>query len=155
MRSGLQFGWNPSLCIPLAVQRVDPTLVDAWYALVSVVDSTPHVRQLPSLASLLLSISADHREVEDDVAVPGAVLRSLIDEHHFFPRFDEIYLFPELPTRGKPASITITSDAPFGSRAPSGLAEWMQLAGCIAGLGDGIGLNFATFDHALATLWQV
>ena len=28
----------------------------------------------------------------------------------------------------------------------------MQVGGCIAGLGDGIGLNFATFDTALAAL---
>ena len=154
MRGELQFGWNPELNIRSAVDMVDPLLLTGCHAMVSVLDSTPGVRRLPSLLPLLRSLRVVHEEVGDDVAIPGTVLRSLIDEHDFFTGFDEIYLFHELPTRMKPDTFRITSDVPFGSPAPSGLADWMDLASCIAALGDGIGLNFATFDPTIAALWQ-
>jgi hypothetical protein len=46
----------------------------------------------------------------------------------------------------------ISSDlVDFDETTPLGLEEWMLDAGCVLVVGDGDGLNFATFDAGLAT----
>lgn len=74
----------------------------------------------------------------------------LIEEHGFFNGFDEIWFMPDPPKMGKPETLRITSDLGFEADPPAGLSAWMQETECLLGLGDGDGLNFATFDPKIA-----
>jgi hypothetical protein len=117
------------------------------------IDSTPNVRR-SSLVPLLEDLAAFHAEVEDDVVIGAQTLLTLIDDHDFLPGFDEIWLCDEIPRSGKPGHFRLTSDVRLRSEPPPGLAEWMLQARCRAGLGDGDGLNFVTFDDELAASWR-
>lgn len=150
----LQIGWTPSLDIPAALRRLPPAGSAGCYVLVSMIDSTPNVRLLPSLVPLLERLGFSHHEVDDDVVIELPTLFALIDEHDFFSGFDEVWLCDEPPRSGKPHGIRITSDKPLEHEPLPELADWMRWATCRAGLGDGDGLNFATFDPALAASWR-
>ena len=93
-----------------------------------------------------------HTEIDDDVLLSSEAFLAL-DNEQFFTGFDEVWLFTEAPASGKPDGLRMTSDQPLVS-APEGLEAWMREVGCIAGLGDGDGLNFAAFDAELARLWR-
>jgi hypothetical protein len=99
-------------------------------------------------------MGAHYSKVNYDVVVGGATLLTLIDDYSFFTGFDEIWLFADPPLLSKPETIRITSDAPLEQRPPDALIAWMREADCLAGLGDGDGLNFVTFDLTLAELWR-
>lgn len=86
--------------------------------------------------------------------IEARTLLVLAHEHDFLSGFDEVWLCPGMPSSGKPAHLRLTSDRALADEPPAGLAEWMLAASCRAGLGDGDGLNFATFDPALVTLWR-
>ena len=154
MSDVLQIGWNPSLDIPAALHRVPVDCLADHYVLISMIDSTPRVARLRSLVPLVEDLNAFHAEVDDDVVIDVPTLLALVNEHNFLSGFDEIWLCTEIPKSGKPAELRITSDTPLGTAQPAGLAEWMLDSSCRAGLGDGDGLNFATFDPALAPLWR-
>ncbi len=150
----LQIGWNPMLDIPSALGRLAGDQLFGWFVLVSMIDSTPNVRHLSSLVPLLEELGAFHPDVDDDVVIEAPILRSLIDDHDFLTGFDEIWLCDEIPRSGKPGEFRLTSDTRLGPEPPRGLAEWMLHAPSRAGLGDGDGLNFATFDDQLAACWR-
>lgn len=154
MSTDLQIGWNASLDIPSALQRVPADRLDGTYALISTIDSTPHVCRLPSLVPLLGRLDVFYETVGDDVVVDAPTLLGLINEHDFLSGFDEIWLCDAVPTTGKPERFRFTSDVSLGPEPPTGLADWMCESTCRAGLGDGDGLNFATFDAELARLWR-
>lgn len=153
MATTLKFGWNPALDIPSALRVVSADLRPP-YALISVIDSTPKVRTLPTLVPLLRDIGEFHVGVDDDVAIKVPMLLRLAHDYDFLNGFDEVWLCTDLPRAGKPEHLRITSDRPIGPGPPSGIAKWMRETHCVAGLGDGHGLNFVTEDHWLASLWQ-
>jgi hypothetical protein len=128
--------------------------LDSPFALISMVDSTPRVSELPSLVPLLQRLGRWYSTIGGDVVVEVPTLMALIDDHEFLSGFDEVWLLDELPTSGKPEELRITSDTPLESEVPSGLAEWMAGSSCRAGLGDGDGLNFVTVDPDFASLWR-
>lgn len=154
MSDSLYIGWVPAVDIATALHRIPAEQLDGCFALISMVDSTPRVRTLQSLVPLLRSLGHFLQEVDDDVVIEASSLLTLIDEHEFFSGFDEVWIFREIPRSGKPEGVRITSDTPLRATAPPGLARWMRETRCVAGLGDGDGLNFVTFDPALAALWQ-
>jgi hypothetical protein len=151
----LLYGWNPGLDIPSAIRRPARDCIAPSHVLVSMVDSTPGVAQLPSLVPLLVGLGASYREVGDDIVIGGDTLLSLSEEEPgFFTGFDEIWLFRVPPTQSKPKSIRLTSDTPLEQEPPDGVVEWMREGGCFAGFGDGDGLNYVTFKPVLAELWS-
>jgi hypothetical protein len=154
MTDVLETGWTPSLDIPTALHAVPSDDAFARYVLVSMIDSTPKVRELLSLVPLLKELGVFYAEVDDDVVIELPTLFALADEHNFLSGFDEVWLCTNVPASGKPTRFRITSDVPFGAEPPAGLAEWMLRSSCVAGLGDGDGLNFATFDPQLAAVWS-
>jgi hypothetical protein len=147
-------GWNAALDIPAALSLARRDCVAESYVLVSMVDSTPNVGQLPSLIPLLDSLGANHSLLGSSVIIGGDTLLALVEEHEFFNGFDEIWLFRDTPAVSKPEAIPITSDIRLQQELPEVLVSWMRESGCIAGLGDGDGLNFATFRPTLAQLWS-
>jgi hypothetical protein len=155
MTSDLRFGWNPHLDIPAALARLPPQKATSYVVQVSMVDSTPDVSELPSIVPLLADIGRPYTQVGTDVVVDLPTIMCLINEYDFFSGFDEIWLCREIPRMGKPRDLRITSDTRLDSQPPGRLAEWMLESSCRAGLGDGVGLNFVTFEPALATLWRL
>jgi len=154
MTASLLHGWNPDLDIPTAITKVSRDLRDPCLVLIAVLDSTTEVSSLPSLAPFLEQRARWHATVDGDVVVALATLITCLDHPELFAGFDEIWLCDAMPTAGKPAHLGITSDRPLDSEPSPDLARWMRTASCMAGLGDGDGLNFATFDPALAAAWR-
>ena len=150
----LQAGWNPTLDIPSALGRLADDQLSGRFVLVSMIDSTPNVCHLPSFVPLLDDLGAFHAVVDDDVVIEAQTLLALVDDHDFLAGFDEIWLCDEIPRSGKPGDFRLTSEVRLGSESPPGMAQWMLRAPCRAGLGDGDGLNFATFDDQLAGRWR-
>ena len=147
------WGWNPDLDIPSAL-RIVPADLRPTHALVTVVDSSANVRGISSVGPLLEEMNAAHEYVGDALAITVSVLLRLSHDYNFFHGFDEVWLCNAVPAVGKPAELRLTSDVQLGAELPVGAAEWMQASGCIAGLGDGVGLNYVTSDEWLVSRWR-
>lgn len=154
MTDRLITGWSPHLDIPSALCAVSPDRLAKSVALISMVDSTPRVYELPSLVSLLVRRGEWHDDLQGDLLVYGGTLRRMVDEFDMLTGFDEIWLCDRRPLRGKPRSLRLTSDVPLTNGLGPDAAEWMRGASCYVGLGDGDGLNFATFENELAAAWR-
>ena len=64
---------------------------------------------------------------------------------------DELFLCAEWNDEFEAFPGRVGSEAhDFDEGTPLGLEEWMIDTGCLLALGDGVGLNFATLDAALA-----
>ena len=144
-------GWNSELDIPSALAAIRPA---PHFALVSMLDSTPQVSELPSMVPLLKRLDRWYATIDGDVVVETSTLIALAEEQDLLAGFDEIWLLDVLPAVSKPADVRITSDNPLGAEISVALTEWMLTSGCIAGLGDGDGLNFVTVSHELALAWH-
>ena len=70
--------------------------------------------------------------------------------------FDEVWLFDHgRPNKEVPLGIVLTSDAVnFNEQLPEGLETYMRETRCVLALGDGCGLNYATWDGEWHT-WLV
>jgi hypothetical protein len=149
----VRWGWNPDLDIPSAL-RIVPADLRPPYALVTVVDSSANVRAISSVGPLLEEMNATHEYVGEGLAIMVSVLLRLSHDYNFFHGFDEVWLCNDVPAVRKPAGLRLTSDVQLGAEPPLGAAEWMQASGCIAGLGDGIGLNYVTSEEWLESRWR-
>jgi len=66
----------------------------------------------------------------------------VIDGGVFF-HFDEVWLCDRPPAQAPPAPASIVCPVRLDEEAlPRAVAEWMHASGCLAGLGDGDGLNY-------------
>jgi len=82
---------------------------------------------------------------------PGELER--FSELGLFRGLDELFIMPDWDDEFEPFPGRVSSDIQcFNEGSPLGLEEWMMDAGCLLALGDGSGLNFATFDKKLATM---
>ena len=152
MQGRLLYGWNADLDVLSALDRIASNRLARVTALLSVIDSSPDVARMISLIPLLERTGRAYTVVDRDVGVELPILLELFEEQ-FFTGFDEVWLVRGTPRRGKPNGLRITSDLRLtGPR--EGLSEWMVDSNCLAGLGDGDGLNFATFDERLAGVWR-
>jgi hypothetical protein len=150
--SPLWFGWNEDLDIPSALALGGDHGIYETVALVSTIDSGRNVAGMPSLIPKLEQGGHPHTLLEEDVAVGMATLLTLIRDDFFFG-FDEIWIFRTTPERATPRDVRLTSDQPL-IEVSVALRNWMVESGCVAGLGDGCGLNFATFDPGLHRMWR-
>jgi hypothetical protein len=89
----------------------------------------------------------DHTSVDGGLVLTRAGVAELMRDPNYFTGFDELWLFPSAPGAPKPASLVLTSERPI--EVSDELVRWM-CAGCLVGLGDGDGLNFATCDPRIA-----
>src|SRR4051812_36050365 len=153
MSLDLHVGWNPDLDVPAAIDRMLSTGSCSAVALVSMLDSTPGVASLPSLVPHLIESGLDYATIGEDVLVDLPTLLELTrdEDHAWFAGFDEVWICSSRPTCGKPDDVRITSDNAMTTE-PDGLSAWMRSATCFLALGDGDGLNFATFDPTLAAV---
>ncbi len=149
----LYIDWNPALDIPTALERAPRSKLASSVALISMLDSTPAVADLPSLVPYLIESRFAYAEVGRDVLVDMSTMDRLIHDpsHEWFAGFDEVWICSSTPQHGKPHDLRLTSDNHLQSE-PTGLRPWMRESACVLALGDGDGLNFATFDADLADL---
>jgi hypothetical protein len=89
------------------------------------------------------------------VIVPGKSVVRIAERMDLFNGFDELWCFDRFPSTPKMEDSWIVS--PFnietGSIPPS-LVSWMAETDCKVGLGDGIGLNFATPQSEVAIMLE-
>jgi hypothetical protein len=148
------YGWNPNLDIPAAVSVGGAQWVADTEVLISTVDSSSRVTELTSLKPLLDRLGATHSDLDAGVVIDGETLLTLICGQDFFDGFDELWFFNAMPSEAKPEAVPLTSDVQLTHPPADVLVQWMLDSNCIAGLGDGVGLNFVTFDESLARLWS-
>jgi hypothetical protein len=122
--------------------------------LLSTIDSSPRVSEMADLRSVLRAMDASFDELGRGIVIDGSTLLSLVGKHDFLHGFDEVWLFTEKPSEDKPEAIPLTSDVHLQEQPSDAVANWMQRCGCIAGLGDGDGLNFVTLRPSIAELWS-
>jgi hypothetical protein len=149
MDGELEIGYSRGLNIAGAVELIPADRPFAW-AFFSVVDST-RASHLSDLVPYLRELGVNPLERAGGVAFEAGTLKLATDLDPFLDGFDELWLFDEFPQGlvSEPPRFT----AEYGGEFP-GLAEWMRGGDCTAGLGDGFGLNYATFDRDLAALWR-
>jgi hypothetical protein len=83
--------------------------------------------------------------------VPGGQIEQISCTFNLFNGFDEVWCFDEAPKFAKPTDLWIVSPLNVGQEdVPRLLVPWMRESGCRLGLGDGIGLNYATPDESTA-----
>jgi hypothetical protein len=65
---------------------------------------------------------------------------------NFFTGYDEIWWPQSESVTPKPETFRLTSETPISDGPEPGLGRWMHEAGIRLGLGDGYGVNVATFE---------
>ena len=144
----LHSGWIADVGLGGVLGALPSVVGDGW-ALVTVVDSSRGVSDLPSIRIAAAAAGISAIRVGASLALRTDGLR-ILAEDGFFNGFDEVWLFRGVPAEDKPPGIRLTSDRPLPDLPPAELALWMAASGCRLGLGDGDGLNYVTPDEALA-----
>jgi len=89
------------------------------------------------------------------LVIPAVDFAKVADRFGLFTGFDEVWCFSETPKVMKPADFWIVSPSNIDQEdVPPALIPWMEQSGCRLGLGDGIGLNYATPDKNTAILLE-
>lgn len=131
--------WYRHLDVPTALRRLDAVGFGGHWALIAVVDGDPAPALVPSVAGALQGVP-EVTAAGRQLAVPLGGLVASAPAMVVFTGFDEVWLLARRPGAPAPAGVGITSERAFDG-VPHDLARWMAGAGCVAGLGDGIGLN--------------
>ena len=147
-------GWNAQLDIPTALSFLPAQETASHVVLISLVDSTPRVANLGSVVSEFSGVAATCERVGDDLAVDVSSFLRIVKERDLLFGYDEAWLFAATPDLGKPSGFNITSDTRDEPMAAE-LIDWMRVTGCLAGLGDGEGLRYVTFDETIAASWRL
>jgi hypothetical protein len=146
-------GWNAQLDIPTALSYLSTEQVADYVVLISLIDSTPQVANLTSVVSAFTGHALTCERVGDDLAVDASSFLRIANQQELLFGYDEVWLFAATPHLGKPTGFNITSDTRDEPMAAE-LIDWMKTSGCLAGLGDGEGLRYVTFDETITELWQ-
>ena len=134
-----------------AVLEAAPDVLDRGWALLTVVDSSRRVPDLPSIGMAAAAAGIPAVRVGGSLALRTDGLRVLAEDG-LVTGFDEVWLFEGVPTADKPASIRLTAGRPLPDLPPADLVAWMSSSGCRLGLGDGEGLSYVTPDADVAGL---
>jgi hypothetical protein len=146
------WGWAESLDIPSALGRLPSGQLAESHALITMIDSSAEVNLLGSVRAAIEGLGVEYKPLGGGVLLPGSSLLQL-DRDGLFTGFDELWLFRDPPLERKPDSERLTSDHKLSVAPPRLVTDWLCRNSGIAGLGDGIGLNWITVSPALADLW--
>jgi hypothetical protein len=151
MADGLTVGWLDT-SIGALVRHDAGALARFGYWLVTSVDSSTDLPGNRS-ARTIVDRYAGCVFLGQGLIVPGTDAVDVAEEFDLFNGFDEVWLFETQPSKAKPRELSIVSPLNLGSDpVPPPLASWMGQVGCELGLGDGIGLNYAAQNEAVAKL---
>lgn len=123
------------------------------YVLITSVDSSRDLQNLRTVKQIVRQFK-DCRFLDGGLVVSEKAFFEIVKAYNLFNGFDEIWLFAYSPSIKLPSDVWITGPLDITKEAPKGLVEWMISSGCLLGLGDGIGLNFATSDKTIARLLE-
>lgn len=123
------------------------------YVLITSIDSSRDLQTLRTTKQIVGQFK-DCKFLDGSLVVTEKVFSEIVKAYNLFNGFDEIWLFPHSPSIKLPPDVWITGPLDITKEVPKGLVEWMISSGCILGLGDGIGLNFATSDKTIASLLE-
>ena len=114
------------------------------FALVTCVDSTVDVKSTTTAKKIVESDSSCGY-IGRSLLVGDARIVDVARRYQLFSHFDEVWLYKERPTADKPGAFSIVAPLDLNNDPlPEGLLKWFIVSGCILGLGDGIGMNYAT-----------
>jgi hypothetical protein len=89
------------------------------------------------------------------IVVRGESMVRLARDMDLFSGFDEVWCFDRFPNTPKPSDLWIVSPINIETdEPPANLLSWMVETDCQLALGDGGGLNFATFREEIAVTVQ-
>ena len=115
------------------------------------IDSHRDVANLSSLGWLQERYGSRIATFDAHLVVRADIIAEFVTaEANVFNGFDEIWCFEAMPGEPRPDDLAITSDAPLEGERARRVAAWMEASGAGLGLGDGAGLNYATFDPRIA-----
>jgi hypothetical protein len=120
---------------------------EASWTLVTMLDSNENVVELTAVKQLLTEQVCRASPVGGGVLLDGECFAALrVHGDNFFTGYDEIWMTGENDLRPKPPNIRLSSESAISELPVSGLGHWMQGEGLSLGLGDGYGVNVATFE---------
>lgn len=145
---GLSVGWTDT-SIGVLVRSGTSLLLPFEYILVTSIDSGTDMREMPTA----VGIAQRHSECKflgSGLVIPAAIVVEVADVFKLFTGFDEIWCFEHDPMVAKPEALSLVGPLNLSTDdVPPSLRIWMAESSCKLGLGDGIGLNFATPDEGI------
>ncbi len=148
-RVGQVWAGRLNTSIPVLLGRVPGLLSRFPFALITSIDSSRDLRELRT-GNEIVARFEECRLLGGAITATGETLLAIIEQGNVFNGFDEVWLFPNPPSKPIPAGIWITPPLEITKEMPTGLPEWMRQSACSMGLGDGIGLNYVTGDPSVA-----
>jgi len=147
----LYVGWVDS-SIGALVRQASGILPRSAFVLLTSIDSTIELRD-SGIAEKIFRTNHASTTLGNGLVVPGPSLQAIATMFNLFTGFDELWCFDEQPTMPKPDAVWLVSPLELNSDdVPSSLGPWMRDSGCKLGLGDGVGLNYASPTAAAAQL---
>ena len=158
--NGLSVGWLRDTSIGKLMQSDAPYLSECEFALVTSIDSTSNLRTITTVDTIIQRYPKS-RYLGSGVVLPTARLPEVTNEFKLFTGFDEVWFFREDPHWEPPTGLSIVSPLNLEEdEVPPVVFDWMKISNCTLGLGDGIGLNFATSNedigkylYGLGSIW--
>jgi hypothetical protein len=138
---GITVGWVESrIC-----EVIREGLISRFqWGLLTSIDSITELAE-SGIASRIKAVDPDCSFLGDGVVLSCDKLLRLVHELKLFTGFDEIWCFDVMPRVPKPPDLWLVAPLNIEEESvPTQLGSWMRHSECILGLGDGIGLNFAT-----------
>lgn len=140
----------PGLTLATGWSRVAQRLPGDACVLIACMDSN----RAPGASTFLLGEAQAHDPGatvhHGRIVMAARALAAFVADRRAFAGFDEVWVFAGAPAADvvEPETIGLTSETPV-EPAPA-LSGWFEETGCLLGLGDGDGLNYATPSRALA-----
>jgi hypothetical protein len=127
-----------------------PELLNGFpYKLITCVDSIRDLDKVSSVSQIVRNFSKC-RLKDGGLLIVGPGLDRIAKSYNLFNGFDEVWFFLSEPVESVPAGIWLTGPLEIDKDVPDKLSEWMTSSGCVLGLGDGNGLNYATTNRSVA-----
>jgi hypothetical protein len=143
---GLTVNWIDTSIVRLL--KADGGVLSRYaFVMISSVDSSNDMEGFASGYQFLSDMGCS--DFEKNLLVPGNQIAAVATQ--LFNGFDEIWCFDERPTKPKPSDLWIVPPLDLSrDDVPELLILWMKESNCRLGLGDGIGMNYASLDRETA-----
>lgn len=122
--------------------EIDSIPAGMRYTLITCLDSCFDLPLLLKKSSALGALRRDGTTLGRGFLVRTSRLLTAERKQRVFFGFDEVFFFPQRPSKRKPESIILTGPARIGQPLPTKVKTWMSQSRCNLALGDGTGLNF-------------
>jgi hypothetical protein len=147
-------GWVPTT-ISWVLEKLPDIPTRFTHALISSIDSSRDIASLahisPSFRKAKQLCNARYEALGKAIVVSSSDLVCLSRKGDLFTGFDEMWFFRFEPMDAPPDDISLVGPLKIVEDfSPDLEIQWMKRTGAVLGLGDGGGLNFASFDQEIA-----